>query len=311
MTLVESADGPIETSLPAEAVADLQVTPKAEPAPAPAEAPKEPETSNPPAAPAPAEVKPDATAPTPPPTVEPEAPKGKAKPIANLLSKLNDERIAREAAEKRASEAEAKLVQPPTPAAPATPAPATPAPSATDQAVEDLVKKHGITDPSLIRDVIEAARAGITPPQNPQLPKEVQEMLAERQQEKAHQAEIAAFDTRVAKLATVFKDEPIGDHKQKLMELAYSTDLAPDGERYADKELSELYFGFIKPTIEPGTVSAEAGRGATGGGTKIVDFQDIFDRDDPKEIEAMSPEQFKAYSVWMKRTQGDVKISNP
>ena len=280
----------IVTNLPAESVADIQAKPEPatpapeQPAPAPVKA-EEPVTP----APEKAEVKP-----------EPETAKSrKATPIANLLSKLSDERIARETAERRATEAEAKLSQP-------TP-PSTLEPK-TDTEIEALAKKHGIEDSSLIKDVIEAARKGISSPQPQSLPKEISDLLAERKMEAEQKAELSAFDTRVTKLGTVFKDEPIGENKDTLLELAYSTDKAPDGERYCDKELSELYFGFIKPTIEPGTVSAETGRGATGGGTKVIDFQEILDRDDPRDIEAMDDTMFKSYSKWMTEKQGNVPI---
>jgi transposase-like protein len=291
MIEVQTPDGPIKTDLPAEEVADLHVTPA--PAPEPA---KEPEPQTPAAEPKAEEPKAPETPKADPPAPAPEPPKGKAKPIANLLSKLNEERTAREALEKELADLKAK---------PPTAEPAKPAESTDD--IAELAKKHGVTDPSLIKDIIETARKGL-PQSNPAIPKEVQDLIAERQQEKEHQAELAAFNTRADKLATVFKDEPIGQHKDKLLELAYSTEKAPDGERYCDKELSELYFGFIKPLVEPGKPSAEPSRGGSKGSPEIMDFAEILSRDDPKEVEAMTDKQFAAYSEWMTKTQGDVPI---
>lgn len=314
MTVVETASGEkIATDLPADKVADLQAPkapePAAEPA-APAAPVKDPQPSQKPADPAQPSgddsQKPADQQSQDQPNRDDKGhfkPK-KAGPIANLLSKLNDERVAREAAEKRATDAEAKLNQPSQPAAP------TVTKEAADE-IAELAKKHGIEDPSLIKDIIETARKGLVNT-NPAIPKEVQDLLAERQQEKAVAAETAAFNIRVGKLSGVFKDEPIAQHKDKLMELAYSTDKAPDGERYCDKELSELYFGYIKPTIEPGKVSAEPSRGGSKAGGKVTDFAEIHG-DDAKLDEfatTATKEQWSAYTKWRDGVQGDVPIKH-
>jgi len=290
MPVVNTPDGPIETSLPPEAVKDIEITPEAKPA----EPAKAPEPVKPAGELTPAEPKPVDPAKPAEPAKTPEPPKGKAKPIANLLSKLNDERTARESLERELAELKAKPAEPAKVAEPA----------AQDD-IDEIAKKHGITDPTLLKDLAVAIRKGVTP--SPGLPKEVQDLLAERQAEKAQQAEEAAFNTRADKLATVFKDEPIAQHKDKILELAYSTEKAPDGERYCDKELSEIYFGFIKPTIEPGKPSAEPSRGGSNAGAKVVDYSEI--QNDPVAIEAMTSEEFSKFDKWLhSQGQGDVPI---
>ena len=95
----------IETTLPAEAVADLQ--PKA---PEPAPVPAKPEEGTP-ATPTAVEPQPGAPkAPEPAPEGSPPPVRSrKAGPIADLLAKNHEERSAREAAEKRIAELETKL----------------------------------------------------------------------------------------------------------------------------------------------------------------------------------------------------------
>lgn len=308
-TVVTESGEKIETTLPPEAVADLQ-------APKPAEKPAEP--AKPAAQPASQitdEQEPAAQA-----AVEPQKPadqqqkpqdgqpprdpntgkfdkKPKPGPIATLLEKKHQAEQRAEAAEARTKELEAKL---------ATVAQQPASPAATNR-VKALAEKFGI-DETLLAEIVATAREGLDSDLEVQLPKEVQDLLTERAEQKEHDAELAVANTRITKLAGLFKDEPIAAHKDKILALAYSTEQAPDGERYCDKELSELYFGFVKPEIEPGKPSAESSRGGAGATMGVVDFQAILDRDDPKEIEDMSPEQFRAYSKWMTEKQGDVPI---
>ena len=210
----------------------------------------------------------------------------KAKPIADLLSKKHE-------AEERASKAEAENAE--LKAQIAKLSEATPSVQ-TDDKIKALAEKHGI-DETVLSDIISAAREGV----NPQLPKEVQDLLAERQAEKVQQAELTAFNKRVDSLATTLKEDSLNDPKvrEKLLKLAYSTEKAPDGEPYFQKELSELYFGFIKPEIEPGTVSAEPSRGGSKA-TEVVDFEEIYNRDDPKDIDKMDSPTFEKYITWVR-----------
>lgn len=285
MTQVTMEDGSkVETTLPPEAVADLQ-----QPVEAPKEAtPNAPEPSVKPAEPTAEDPKPEpAPSPEPAPTRT-----RKASPIANLLAKKND--LETELAVEKAARAEleAKL-------AAAAQQPASPT---TTSDIKALAEKHGL-DESILADIVAAARAGFPAPQ---LPKEVADLLHEREQAKQAEAETAAFNTRVDSLARTLADDQLKDPavRDKLLKLAYSTDKAPDGEPYYQKELAELYFGFIKPEIEPGKPSAEPSRGGTKGGTQVLDFQDILDRDDPKDIDNMDGPTFTKYSSWLKAKQG-------
>ncbi len=169
-----------------------------------------------------------------------------------------------------------------------------PASPQSDDDIKALAEEYGL-DETLLARIVTTARKGV----NPELPKEVQDLLAEREREKIIAQEQKIFETRVTKLSAVLKDEPILNHKEKLLELAYSTEQAPDGERYCDKELSELYFGFIKPEVEPGKPSAEPSRGGSGG-TEIVDFEEIYNRDDPKDIDKMDSATFEKYNSWVR-----------
>lgn len=275
--VVTQVDG-VKTTLPAAELADL--TPKVE---TPTEAkteevkPAEPKTEEPKTPVAPIEPAPK----------EPEAPKAKAKPIAKLLEKAHDAETRAEAAEKRAQELEAKLSE-------VAAKPASPQASADLKAIAE---KYNIAE-EVLTEIAAAARAGL---KSPEIPKEIYDLIEQRKQEQEQQAEISAFDARVSRLATVFKDEPIKEQRDKLLELAYSTEKAPDGEPYFQKELSELYFQFIKPLVEPGKKSAEPSRSGSGEASVVLDFAEI--QNDPVAIEKMSDEQFNEFSKWMQKTQ--------
>ncbi len=231
------------------------------------------------------------------PTVEPAKPEAepqpekverpqKAKPIADLLTKKHEAEERAIAAETRAAELEQKLQQL-----------SEQAPSVqTDDKIKALAEKHGL-DESILADIVATARDGL----NPSLPKEVQDLLAERQAEKQQQAELTAFDKRLVSLAKTLPHESFTDPKvrEKLLELAYSTEKAPDGEPYFQKELSELYYAYIKPEIEPGKSSAESSQGGTQA-TKVIDFEEIYNRDDPKEIDQMDSDTFTKYQSWIR-----------
>jgi hypothetical protein len=270
----------VKTTLPAEQIADL--VPKApEPTPEPAtpEEGKQPEAK--PEEPTP-EVKPQDQ----PEVKEPEAPR-KAKPIAKLLEKAHQAETEATTAKAKVAELEAKLAQ--VAAAPASP-------QATAD-IKALAEKHGVT-PEILADIVSLARQGF---EAPKLPKEVFEVIEARKQEQEQQAEVQAFDTRLKRLETVFKDEPIGKNRDKLLELAYSTEKAPDGEPYYQKELSELYFAYIKPEIEAGKKSAEPSRGGTAASTPVLDFAEI--ANDPVAIEQMDDATFTKFSTWMQEHQ--------
>lgn len=290
MTQVTLEDGTkAETNLPPEAVADLQQKPvehPQEPAKEPEKAPEQPVKPAEPQAEKP-KVEPEKE-----PTKEPEpAPSRKAKPIANLLAKNYD--LETQLAAERAAKAdlEAKLAQ-------LSQQPAT----QVDTDIKALAEKHGL-DETVLSDIVAAARKGI----KPELPKEVQDLIAKQQEQQRIDAELKGFNDDLGRLQKTFKDDAqLSDPKvrEKLLELAYSTEKAPDGEPYFQKPLHELYFSFIKPEIEPGKPSAEPSKGGSNVGTKILDFQDILDRDDPKDIESMDDATFKKYSAWLKEKQG-------
>lgn len=285
----------IETNLPAEAVADLQ--PKAA-EPAPTEAKPE-EGKQPEAKPAEEPRAPEA----PQEPLKPAEPKGdtqvkpkKAGPIADLLAKRHEAETRAEAAERRAKELEEQL-------AGVSKQPASP--EATDK-VKALAEKYGL-EPEVLSDIISTAREGMNP--SMELPQEVKDLIAESAMRKAQETETAAFNRRVDSLAKAIPGEPIREHKDRLMELAYSDEVAPDGERYADKELAEIYFTYIKPEVEPGKPSGEVNPTAgTKAAAPVMDFQDIFDRDDPKDVEDMDGDTFRKYSAWLSSQQGDTKI---
>ncbi len=282
MTQVQMGNEVIETDLPAEAVADLQQP--AEPA-EPAKVEEAPEqTANPePVAEAPKVVE---ETPQPEPDVS-----RKPKPIASLLEKKHEAEERAAAAEARNVELEAQIAQ-------LSQQPATP------QNIEDvkqLAETYGL-DEQLLANIVAVARKGV----NPELPPEVQSLIAERQQERQQQEEIKAFNTRVDSLAKALPNEQFSDPKvrERLLELAYSTENAPDGEPYFKKELSELYFAYIKPEVEPGTVTAE---GSMGGSkpTEILDFEDILnDESKMEEFAKTAPsDQWQAFTKWRDEKQ--------
>lgn len=296
MTEVKMDSGEtIVTDLPAEAVADLQAAPEPTTDPAkpaetqtpPVEAPK---TEEP--APAPAVEPAKEPEGSPPPVTE--RPK-KATPFQTLLDKKHEAEQRAEQAEAKAKELETKIQE-------LSQRPATAAPAK----VKALAEKYGLPE-EFVTEMVEAARDGV----KPELPKEVTDMIAENQAAKQQEAEQTAFNKRVDGLAASLKDDLLKkpEVREKLQKLAYSTDKAPDGEPYYQKELAELYFGFVKPEVEPGKPSAESSRGGSKASDKVMDFQAIFDRDDPTEVEAMDQKTFQAYSKWMTEKQGDVRIT--
>lgn len=235
----------------------------------------------------PAKVEPETTVePAPEPKAEPpKVERSKPKPIATLLEKKHEAEQRAEAAEAKAAELEAKLAQ----------AATQPASQATAD-VKQLAEEYGI-DETLLQKIVDTTRTSV----NPELPKEVQDLLTERAAEKQQQEELTAFNKRVDSLAKTLPDESFSDPKvrEKLLELAYSTEKAPDGEPYFQKELSELYFAYIKPEIEPGKPSAESSQGGSQA-TKVVDFEEIYNRDNPKDVEDMDSDTFQKYNAWVK-----------
>jgi hypothetical protein len=210
--------------------------------------------------------------------------KPKATPFQTLLEKKHD-------AEQRAEAAENKLKE-------LSEQPATPATTAD---IKAFAEKYGLEE-AFASDLVSAVRAGM----KPELPKEVQDLVAKQQLQEQQQAEEAAFKADYSRLEGTLKDELLKNPevREKLAELAYSTEKAPDGEPYFKKPLYELYMNFVKPEVEPGKASAEPTRGGSKAGTRVIDFQEIADRDDPKEIDAMTPEQFTKYNTWLNEKQG-------
>ncbi|MEW6126733.1 MAG: hypothetical protein AB1757_06820 [Acidobacteriota bacterium] len=214
---------------------------------------------------------------------QPRDPEGKftkkPKPIADLLSKNHDLKTENDQLKEQIK----KLSE-------------QPASVQADDKIKALAEKYGL-DEEILADIVATARDGL----NPELPKEVQELLEERKAEKEQQEELKAFNARVDSLAKTFPDEQFTDPKvrEKLLALAYSTEKAPDGEPYFQKELSELYFGFIKPEIEPGKSSAESSQGGTQA-TEVIDFEEIYNRDDPKDIDNMDSATFEKYNAWVR-----------
>lgn len=280
-----TVDG-VVTDLPQEALEDLK----------PAEAPKEPEPKV--EEPKPAEGEPADDKPKEEPKKE-EAPKepepetkipegtsrSKPKPIAKLLEKAHS-------AEERASKAEAENAELKKQLEGLSTKPASEA--APDIAA--LAKKHNL-DEAFLNELVTLIKPGEAKPA--ELPQEITAIIAEHKAAKEQAAEIAAFDNRVGKLTATFKDEPIAEHRDKLLELAYSTEKAPDGEPYYQKELSELYFAYIKPQVEAGRKTAEPSKGGTQTTQALIDFEEIFERDNPADIEAMDEATFKKYQVWL------------
>jgi hypothetical protein len=291
MTQVNMGDEVIETDLPADKVADLQQS-EADPTPEPQEPEKQPEpTAEPEQVQEPA--KPEAVVPTTEPVAE--RPK-KAGPIADLLEKKHeaDERAAQ--AEARNAELEAQIAEL-----------SQQSPSVqTEDDIRAFAEANGL-DESIVNGLVQLARKGLSP----EIPKEVQELLAERQAEKQQKEELTAFNKRVDSLAKTLPNEQFNDPqvKEKLLKLAYSTEKAPDGEPYYQKELSEIYFAYIKPEVEPGKVSAESKGGGKSGG-EILDFDAIMnDEAKMEEFAKTAPvAQWQAFVKFRDEKQGDTKI---
>ena len=228
---------------------------------------------------------------TEPPKVEPEKTEEPAKPEAVVerpkkagpIAKLLEDRHALETEN---ADLKRKLEE-------ASKQPASPQTTAD---VKQLAEEYGI-DETLLQKIVDTTRASV----NPELPKEVQDLIADIQARKQQEEELSAFNKRVDSLAKTLPDESFSDPKvrEKLLELAYSTEKAPDGEPYHQKELSELYFAYIKPEIEPGKPSAETSPGGTQA-TKVIDFEEIYNRDNPKDIEAMDSATFEKYNTWVR-----------
>jgi predicted RNase H-like nuclease (RuvC/YqgF family) len=273
--MAESSDIPVADNFqPVPGVdygeVETPVTPEVTPAPETTVIPEETVQPETPVEPA----KPEAV-------VEEKPLRQKAKPIASLLEKKHELETQLSERDARIAELEAQLQKPSV---------------HSDDDIKGLAEEYGL-DETLVSRLVQTARNGI----NPELPPEVQSLIQEREMEKQQQAELAEFNTRVDSLAKTLPNESFTDPavQQKLLNLAYSTELAPDGEPYYKKELSELYFAYIKPEIEPGKVSAETGQGGTQA-SGVVDFEEIFNRDNPKDIENMDSDTFNKYNAWVK-----------
>lgn len=225
----------------------------------------------------------------------PKVERSKPKPIASLLEKKHELETQLEAERQAKLELEAKIEEL-----------SKSKPSEVIEDAKQLAEAYGL-DEQIVSDLIKVARKGS------ELPPEIQNLIAERQAEKQQAEELKAFDTRLNSLSKTLPNEQFSDPKvrEKLLELAYSTEKAPDGEPYFKKELSELYFAYIKPEIEPGKTSAESSQG-TSDKTTVVDFEEIFNRDNPKDIEDMDSKTFEAYNAWVrehKETRTPIKRS--
>jgi len=304
MTEVIAEDGSkIKTNLPAEELKDLQVTPEIK-----SDAAKAAEPITPPATPEAAEPKPEAAKVEPAKESEsarPEEPvkPKKASPIANLLNQrheletsLNATKAELEAERNAKTALEAKIIE----------LSKQPNAASTPDTIEALADKYNV-NADLLKEIVDTFRKE-TP--STELPKEVQQLVEDQRMAKAIAAEHAVFDARLDDLASAFPDEPIKEQKDKLMQLAYSTDKAPDGKPYSNQELSVLYFKYIKPEIEPGKASAESAHRAPVE-SKVIDFQEIADRDDPKEIANMDDATFAKFDAWLKEKQGLPPLRNP
>lgn len=268
----------METNLPADKVADLQAKPApaaepAKPAAQPAsQTDDEPDPAKPAGVPAPQE-------PAQPEPVKREKPK----PIAKLLEERH---TLREKVAKLEAELEKAAAQPPSQAK-------------ADRLTALKEKYSGVVDDQLLTDIIEAARDGL---QAPQLPKEVQSLIAREQAAQAEAAENQAFDDDFGRLAKSIPDPEIKDPKakEKLKQLAYSEEKAPDGEPYFKKSLVELFYSFVKPEIEPGKPSAESSQGGSKASGKVLDFAQI--AADPAALsefaKTATKAQFAKFHAW-------------
>jgi preprotein translocase subunit SecD len=270
MTEINTEGGEvIQTDLPEEKVADLK-QPEADPNPEPKAEEKQPESTEQPTKP---EVKPEPIK---------ERPK-KAGPIADLLEKKHE-------AEERATKAEARLAEIEAQAQNISHQ----SPSQAADSIKALAEESGV-DEKFISRIVTLAREGLG------TPKEVEDLIQQQREAKIQEAETKAFNSRVDKLKGALKDDLLADPKvkDKLQELAYSTELAPDGEPYYQKELAEIYFAYVKPEYEPGKVSAEPSFGAKTG-AEILDFEQIHNDDSKLEEFAgkSTHEQWQSYVKW-------------
>jgi hypothetical protein len=294
MTEIIGEDGKtIVTDLPAEAVADLT--------PAPAEAKVEEPTT-------PAVEPNPAAAVTPEPAKAPEVPAEvpttpvdrqpkKATPFQTLLEKKHEAEERAQAAEAKAQALEAQIQQL------STQAPG----AATDDDIATLATELN-ADPAILQRIVDVARKGM----KPELPKEVTDLIAKQQEQQQAQAESAAFTADVSRLQVTLKDDLLKDPavQQKLQELAYSTEKAPDGEPYFKKPLFELYMTFVKPEVEPGKATLETAIGGSKAGGDVMDFREI-NGDETKLDEfakTSTSEQWNAYVTWRDANSSDVPI---
>jgi len=298
MTEVVIGDDKIVTDLPAEAVADLQAPkePEAEPAkPAEAETPPvAPKTEEPKTEPEKVKVE----EPKEQPDTKVERQPKKATPFQTLLEKKHEAEQRAEKAEKALQQHLQKAGEQSTPV--------------TTSDVAEILEKYGVDDANkaLFNDLVVAIRAGI----KPELPKEVQDLIAKQQQTEQEKAEQQAFIADYSRLQSALGDELLKkpEVREKLMELAYSDKPAPDGEPYFKKPLFELYHKFVKPEVEPGKPSAEPSQGGSKAGTDVVDFEEIHN-DETKLMEFLDKEplgspQYQAYIKWRDERTPDVPI---
>lgn len=278
MTEVTTETGEVlQTNLPAEKVADLQAKPaETTPEPAKPEAPPASQTIE--------EQPPKAEAGT-----EPQAPtepvkREKPKPIAKLLEdrhNLQEENARLKADLEKATQA----------TTPTTPAD-----------VKALAETYGLEE-KFVSDLLATLKASV----QPELPKEVQDLIAKQKLQQQVEVEEKAFKTDLGRLEATLKDDMLKDPKvqEKLKELAYSDQKAPDGELYHQKPLYELYMNYVKPEIEPGKASAEPARGGSKASGKIVDFAKI--ASDPQALSEFArtatTEQFDKFHTWQLENQ--------
>lgn len=296
MTEVKMGDEVIVTDLPAEAVADLQQPAEAPEVKEPEKAPEQPEK--------PAEAKAEEPAkPAEAPKAEGEQPEPKGKftkpkPIASLLEKKHELETALSERDQQIADLNQKLQE----------LSKQPNNASTDDDIKALAEETGV-DENVLAKIVTVARKGI----QPHVPPEVQQLLAERQREKEIAAEEAAFTKRVDGLSTSLKDDLLKkpEVREKLKELAYSTDKAPDGEPYFQKEIAELYFAYVKPEFEPGVATAEPSKGGSQQAKgEVVDFEELLKDDSKMEDFALNAprDEWAKFVKWRDTKQGDTPI---
>lgn len=182
---------------------------------------------------------------------------------------------------------------PPAPAAaPKTEDPPKPElPLEEDPEVISLAEEYGL-DPKVVAGIVKLGKtkAGNNAPGiDPKLAKGIEDIMAEREQNKLAEKHEKLFNEELAQLIKENPDEPIADLKEELKELAFSKD-------HNKKSLYEIYFRVAKP--EYGTrKTAEASKGGTGREPKIIDFDKI--ADDAEAIDKLSDEDFEKFSTYM------------